>query len=138
MPATATKLAPAIVTAAELTELAAAEEKYAKAKKTLAAAEGDVKLRRMQLAEKVLGVKTEEEFKALDLAAVEKKIAKRLEAGDWKLGPKAPEFSFVNTSKGRYPAWQKLFAAELGESAAAKITNDMDYQYSYRVDVQVA
>ncbi len=137
MSTAATKTAPEVlvVTADELTSLAEAEKAYTKAKEKLSAAEGDVKRLRLQLAEKVLGIKTEDEWKMLDPKAVEKKMARRLEAGDWQLGRGAPQFSFVVSNKGRYPAWRKLFALELGESAAAKVTDETDYQYSYRVDV---
>jgi hypothetical protein len=46
-------------------------------------------------------------------------------------------FAFVQTSSGRYPAWAKLFAAELGETAANRIKAETDLQYSYCVEVAV-
>lgn len=127
----------AVVTKLELLELAEAEKAYANAKAKVTATENDVKLRRLQLAEKVLGIKTEDDLKMLDPKAVEKKLQRRLEAGDWTLGKGAPEFCFVQISKGRYPAWRQVYAAEHGESEATRITNETDYQYSYKIAVAV-
>lgn len=126
---------PAIITKLELSELADAEAQYVKAKGKLSSAEENVKLLRMRLAEKVLGVKTEDEFKQLSPADLVKKQIKRLAAGDWKPERGSPEFSFVNTSKGRYPAWRKLYVSEMGETEAARIQSETDYSYSYRVEV---
>jgi hypothetical protein len=134
MPSTATK-ATLVVTKDELLELADWERKYADAKKKAAAAEKEVKFRRLQLAEKVLGIKTEDELKALPPEKVEKIFARRLEAGDWKPERGAPEFAFKKTSQGSYPAWSKLFAAELGETAAARISTETPVVYSYSVEV---
>jgi hypothetical protein len=132
---TAVKLAPAIVTKDELTELADAERAHASAKKKAAAAERDVKIRRLGLAEKVLGIKTEDELKALSPQQLEKKIARRLEVGDWKPDPKAPEFSFVETRSARYPAWKEIFAQKFGQSEADRISDETPLSHSYRVEV---
>jgi hypothetical protein len=43
----------------------------------------------------------------------------------------------VQTSSGRYPAWAKLFASKLGETAANRIKAETDLQYSYCVEVAV-
>jgi hypothetical protein len=136
---TAVKLAKeiAVVTKDELLELADWERKHADAKRKAAAAEKEVKFRRLQLAEKVLGIKTEDELKALAPEKVQKLVAKRLEAGDWELGRGAPEFTFKKTSSGSYPAWAKLYAAQLGETAAARISTENPLQYSYSVEVAV-
>jgi hypothetical protein len=134
MPAAA-KLAPVVVTTDELTELAKLESDYAKAKKKVSDIEKDLKFQRIRLAEKVLGVKSEEELKKLSPAQVDKIFAKRLEAGDWRPERGAPEFSFVKTSQGRYPAWRALFVAELGETEAARIATETPEIYSYSVSV---
>jgi hypothetical protein len=134
MPATATK-ATLIVTKDELSELAEWERKYASAKDKLSDAEKELKFQRQRLAEKVLGVATADELKQLAPKQIEQRMQKRLEAGDWKPERGAPEFSFVLTNKGRYPAWSKLYAEELGETAAAGVTANTDYQHSYRVEV---
>jgi hypothetical protein len=135
MSSTAAKLETAVVTKDELTELANWERKHAKANKEKSAAEKQVKFLRLQLAEKVLGVKTEDEFKALTPEQVTKKLNKRLESGEWKAERGAPEFSFVNTSHGRYPAWAQLYASKLGETAAKLITAETPETYSYAVAV---
>ncbi len=132
---TATAKETAVVTKVELIEIADWERKFAKAKKDQSAAEKEVKFRRMRLAEKVLDVKTEEELKALTPDQVAKRIDKRLEAGDWKAERGAPEFSFVNTSHGRYPSWAQLYAAKLGETAVAQISAETPETYSYSVSV---
>jgi|SRR5579862_3375436 len=134
---TAAKLAPAIVTKNELLELADWERKYADAKKKVSVAEKELAFRRQALAEKVLGVATSEELKELSPEKILKLYAKRLEAGDWKLERGAPSFAFVQTSSGRYPAWSKLFAEELGETAAARVKAETATSYSYCVEVAV-
>lgn len=128
----------AIVTTQELAELATWEADYAKAKKKAAAAEKQLEFRRISLAEKVLGVKTADELKQLTPAQVERRFKQRLEAGDWKPARGAPEFSFRMTNSGRYPAWSKLYSAELGETAAAKVSAQTDLTYSYAVEVVAA
>lgn len=127
-----------IVTKAELLALAEAEKAHACAKKKASAAERDVKILRMGLAEKVLGIKTEDELKALSPQQVEKKIARRLEAGEWEPAPNAPEFSFVETRAGRYPAWAQIFKSKFGESEAERISNETPMTHSYQVDVSVS
>lgn len=125
----------ALVTKDELFELAEWERKCADAKKKSSAAEKELKFRRMALAEKVLGVKSEDELKALPPEKVQKLYAQRLTSGDWKPERGAPVFVFSKTHEGRYPAWQKLYIQEMGETAAARISAETDPTYSYRVEV---
>jgi hypothetical protein len=132
---TATAAEPLLVTKDELLEIATWERKYAKAKKAQAAAEKAVKCRRMALAEKVLGVKTEDELKALTPAQVEKRTIQRVEAGDWKLERGAPLFAFKKTHQGAYPSWLSLYIGEMGQTAAERISADTPLTYSYCVDV---
>jgi hypothetical protein len=126
-----------LVTKDELLELAEWERKFADAKKKASFAESEVKFRRLKLAEKVLGIKSEDDLKALSPEQVEKKLAKRLEAGEWRPTQNAPEFSFVKTNQGRYPSWSQLFIEEMGETAAARIRTETPLSYSYSVDVAV-
>lgn len=135
MPAAAAKLAPVVVTKDELTEIAEWERKFADAKKKQAAAEKEVKFRRMQLAEKVLGVKTEDELKALTPEQVRKRTINRLEAGDWKPERGAPIFAFKKTHQGSYPSWLNLYVGEHGQTAADKISAETPVTYSYAVEV---
>ena|ERR1700688_669231 len=135
MTSTAAKLEAAIVTKDELSELAEWERKYAKAKKEQAVAEKAVKFRRLCLAEKVLGVNTEDELKKLTPDQVQKRFAKRLEAGDWKPERGAPDFSFKKTHQGSYPSWSQLYIDEHGEPAAARIALETPVTYSYAVEV---
>ena len=137
MPASAAKLETAVVTKIELTELADWERKYADAKKKQAAAEKEVKFRRLALAEKVLGIKTEDELKGLSPEQLLKLFQKRWEREEWKAERGAPEFKFKNTSHGSYPAWRKLFTAELGMPAAARISAETPITYSYAVEVSL-
>jgi hypothetical protein len=134
MLATATKQT-VVVSSAELIEIGDWERKFAKAKKAAADAEKQVKFLRLQLAEKVLGVKTEDELKSLTPDQLLKKFTKRFEAGDWKPERGAPDFEFSKSSEGRYPAWAQLFASELGETAAARIKAETPVVYSYTVQV---
>ena len=135
MPTAAPAREVAIVTKDELSEIAKLESDYAKAKAKVSAIEKDIELARISLAEKTLGVKSKDELKKLTPAQVEKILTKRLEAGDWKPERGAPEFSFLETSHGSYPAWAKLFIAELGVTAAAEISAETPTTYSYRVQV---
>ncbi len=137
VPSTAAKLAKEvlIVTKDELLALAESERKYAEAKKKVSAIEKDLEFQRMQLAEKTLGVKSKDELKQLSPEEVQKLFTKRWERGDWKTSAGAPEFQFVKTSQGRYPAWRDLFIAELGETAAARISADTEITWSYAVSV---
>jgi hypothetical protein len=135
MPATAAKLDTSIVTKDELLELAEWERKFAKAKKEQSAAEKEVKFRRLALAEKVLGIKTEDDLKKLSPEQLLKLFQKRWEREEWKAERGAPDFQFKKTSQGSYPAWQKLFTAELGMTAAARISAETPTTYSYAVEV---
>lgn len=130
-----TAVQTAIVTKSELLELAEWERKFAEAKKKQATAEKEVKFRRLALAEKVLGVKTEDELKELSPLQVSNRYEKRLEAGDWKPERGAPTFNFSKTHEGRYPAWLQLFTEEMGETAAARIKAETPLTYSYAVEV---
>ena len=134
MPTAAAKQT-ALVTCDELLELADWEKKYADAKKKVTQAETELKFRRQQLAEKVLGVKSSDELKQLSPKEVEKLFAKRLTAGDWKPERGAPVFVFRKTSEGRYPAWSQLFTEKLGETLAAEIRSNTPPTYSYAVEV---
>jgi hypothetical protein len=133
--AAALKLEISVVTKAELLELADWELKCAKRKKEATEAEKEVKFRRIALAEKVLGIKSEDDLKELSPERLFKLLERRWEREEWKAGPGAPEFKFVKTSGGQYPSWQKLFVAELGMTAAARISTETPYSYSYKVEV---
>jgi len=135
MPATAAKLETSIVTKDELLELADSERKYAKANREKAAAEKDLKFRRLALAEKVLGIESEDELKRLSPEKVLKLYQRRWEREEWKAERGAPEFQFVKTNAGRYPAWREVFIGELGETAAARISAETPTTYSYAVEV---
>jgi hypothetical protein len=138
MSSPAAKLETVIVTKDELTELAAAEHKYADLAKKAADAERDVKMRRQQLAEKVLGIKSADELKELPPDKLLKLFEKRWERGDWKAERGAPEFSFVESSHGRYPSWMNLYIGELGETAAARVKAETPISWSYKVAVVTA
>jgi hypothetical protein len=137
MPAAAAKQT-ALVTKDELLELAKREQEYAKAKKKQSAAEKEVKFRRLALAEKVLGVKTEDELKALTPEQVHKRTIHRLEAGDWKPDRGAPIFAFKKTHQGAYPSWLNLYIAEKGQTAADRISAETPLSYSYCVEVSTS
>src|SRR6185437_12865228 len=98
-----------LVSKDELLELADREKKFTDAKKKVSELEAELKFRRQALAEKVLGVKSADELKALSPKEVEKLYARRLTARDWKPERSAPAFVFLKTSEGRYPAWKQLF-----------------------------
>ena len=125
----------AVVTKDELLELADWERKYADAKKRAGAAEKEVKFRRLSLAERVLGVKSEDELKELSPKTVEKRSAARLEAGDWKPERGAPSFTFIKSHQGSYPKWKEFYIEQFGETAAAKIATEAPIVYSYAVEV---
>ena len=126
-----------IVTAAELTELADWEKKYAERKRLASQAEKEVASRRIALAEKVLGVKSSDELKAMPPRKVDKLYADRREAGEWKAERNAPSFCFTKTHEGRYPSWLDLFTQEMGETAAARVKADTPMSYSYSVQVDL-
>jgi len=135
--AAAKAFAPDLVTKLELTELADWEKKHSERKKKVSEAEKELEFRRMQLAEKVLGVKSKDELKQLSPEKLQKRFTKRWENGEWATEKGAPEFKFSETSHGRYPSWQKLFVAELGMTAAARISAETPFSYSYSVTVEV-
>lgn len=126
-----------IVTKDELFELADWEKKYADAKKKATEAEKELKFRRLALAEKVLGIKTEDRLKELSPDQLVRLMTKRLTAGDWKPERSAPDFSFQLSNQGRYPSWSALYAEELGETAAARIKAETAVTYSYAVQVNL-
>lgn len=139
-PATAAKPAlekpsPALVTKEELEEIRAAEQAHTDAADKAKLAETKVKALRISLAEKVLGIRSSDELKALPPEKVQKLYAERHAAGLWKLQRGAPVFAFGKTSQGRYPEWKKLYLGELGESAANARIAETDPTYSYKVEV---
>lgn len=134
MPTAAAKQT-ALVTKDELLELAEWERKSADAKKKASAAEKELKFRRLALAEKVLGVKSEDDLKALTPAQVESRSTKRFDAGDWKTERSAPAFAFLKTNEGRYPSWSQLYIGQMGETAAARVRAETPVSYSYCVEV---
>lgn len=136
--ATAAKLEAALVTKDELLELAELERKHADAKKKVSAVEKDLEFRRQSLAEKVLGVKSKDELKRLSPEQVLKLYQRRWEREDWRAERGAPEFVFVKTSQGRYPAWREVFIGELGETAATRISAETPTTYSYAVEVSLS
>jgi len=125
----------ALVTKAELVELALWENKHAEAKKRASAAEKEVGFRRQALAEKVLGLKSSDDLKKLSPRQVDKIFVERRAAGDWKPERGAPVFSFVETSHRTSPAWKEIYVGEFGESAASKIINETPVTHSYAVEV---
>jgi hypothetical protein len=131
----ATALATQIITKQELVELRELEKSYSDASKKAAALEKDLKFRRLALAEKVLGVTTADELKVLSIEQVQKLYAKRQAAGLWELGWRAPVFAFELVKQGAYPPWKELFIAEMGETAANKISAETPVTYSYRIEV---
>jgi hypothetical protein len=130
-------LETAIVTKAELLELADAEKRFAKATKDQNEAKGEVERRRQAVAEKVFGIKTSDELKILAPKELLKLLGRRFESGKWQPEKSAPEFSFVQTHSGRYPAWKQVYIDAHSESEAAEIVEDTPYTYSYRVSVAV-
>lgn len=137
MPNTAVKEAQEIllITTVELTELAEWERKYTAAKKKVSEAEDVLKFRRLALAEKVLGIKTYDDLKALSPEQVAKRHARRLVAGDFRIERGAPVFTFQKTNAARYPAWARLYAEKLGETAAARVKDETPISFSYSVEV---
>jgi hypothetical protein len=130
-----TEKSVAVVTKNELMELADWERKHAAADKKAADAKRELVLRRIQLAEKVLGIKSGDELKTLSPEQVERKMARRLENGDWEMERNAPDFKFVKTNAGRYPAWAQIYASEKGIAAAERIKSETPLTYSYAVEV---
>lgn len=127
----------AVVTKDELLEIAEWERKYADAEKKAASAKKELSFRRLELAEKVLGVKSADDLKELTPEKVDRLMQKRLESGDWRPNANAPHFSFVKTNSGRYPSWSQLYIEELGETAAARVRAETPATYSYAVEVAV-
>lgn len=125
----------AVVTRTELIALRDAEKALSEAARVLTEAENVVKPLRLALAEKVLGVKTAQEFKTFCPEDVEKYMEKRIRSGACEIVRGAPRFKFVKTSAGRYPAWKAEFIAVNGEVAAERITAETPSIYSYRVEV---
>ena len=126
-----------IVTDVELRQLADLEKGYANAKKLQAAFERRTKAARLALAQKVLGVKTAEEFAALDPEKVDQLMAEREGMKLWKAEKKSPPFVFLKTWNGRQPSWRDEFIKVKSEVEADKITAETPMAYSYRVDVAV-
>lgn len=135
MPKTA--LETQIVTEAELLELAELEKHYAEAKKLQSACERKTKAARLSLACKVLGIKTADEFSALDPGKVEALMAERAGLKFWKAERKSPPFVFLKIWEGRNPSWRDEFIKLKSEAEAERLTAETPMAYSYRVDVAV-
>jgi hypothetical protein len=128
---------PAIITRVELRELQEWESKRAMAQRLLQDAEKQLYPRRLQLAQKVLGVEIEADYRAMDPIQLEKLMLTRLDKGLWKLGYGAKGFHFEKVAEGRYTPWKELFIAHRGELAAAKASADTPKLYSYKVEVKL-
>jgi hypothetical protein len=124
-----------IVSRAELLELAELEKSYAKACREQSDLERRTKAARLSLAQKVLGVESEEQFKRLDPEMLESLMAVREEKGFWRSERKAPPFVFLKTSEGRYPSWKVEFIGIKSEAEAEQIVSATPKSYSYKVDV---
>jgi hypothetical protein len=132
------KRAPAqIVTKDELAELCLLEASHADLSRRAADIERRVKAARLALAQKVLGVETDDQLKALDPATLERLMNVRGEKGMWKVQRGAAPFIFVKTSEGRYVQWKAEFVALKGEAEAEQKLADTPTRYSYKVDVAV-
>jgi len=127
--------ATATVTRKELLALAEAEKRYREASAESTAAEKLVKMLRLSLAEKVLGVDTSDQWKRMAPDAVAKIMESRERKGYWEAVRGAPKFRFEKTSEGCYPAWKAVFVAFQGEAAADRIAAETPTLYSYRVEV---
>jgi hypothetical protein len=130
-----TKIEVELVTRAELLELADLEKSYAEACKEVSDLERRTKAARLSLAQKVLGVESEEQFKKIDPEMLESLMAVREEKGFWQSERKAPPFIFLKTNEGRYPSWKQEFIKVESEAEAEKIVAETPKSYSYRVDV---
>jgi hypothetical protein len=126
----------AVVTKAELLELADWEKKNSEAKKAASDAERNVNARRLALAEKVLGL-TLDELKHLGPDDTQRLFLLRLNKHLWTVQRGAPMFTFEKYSEGRYPAWKSLFVAVAGEGRAAQVQIETQATYSYRVKVEL-
>jgi hypothetical protein len=133
---TSAKAEPLVVTRAELAELAEWEKKRVEATRALQDAEKQLYPRRLQLAQKVLGVEVEADYRAMDPEKLEKIALRRFKRGLWELGWGAKAFKFVKVWEGRTPAWKELFIAHAGELAAAKAQADTPKLYSYKIEVE--
>lgn len=124
-----------VITRAELRELAEWETKAAKAKRDLAEAEKQLYPRRLQLAQKVLGVEIEADYRAMDPQKIEKVMLSRFDKGLWRAATGAMEFSFVKTYEGRPTSWKDVALTHLGELEVARIAAATPKLFSYKVEV---
>lgn len=125
-----------VVTRKELIHLRDAENALAVASQAHTLAENAVKPLRIALAEKVLGTKTEAEYRAFDPDKIEAIVKSRMKRNLFEIVRGAPSFSFEKTASGRYVAWKQAFIAEMGETAAARRIADEPTTYSYRIHVE--
>lgn len=132
-----TALDTQIVTEAELLELAKLEKAHAEAAKLQSLCERKTKAARLSLASKVLGVKSNEEFAALDPEKVEALMAERADSKLWKAEKKAPPFIFLKTWEGRKVSWRDEFIKTQSEVVADKITAEAAKSYAYKIDVAI-
>jgi len=123
------------VTRKELIELRDAEETLTKASRAKSLAEHKVKPLRMALAEKVLGVKTEAEYRAWNPDEILRIINRRMDHEAFEVVRGCPSFVFEQTAAGRYVAWQSAYISEMGQAAADRLTAETPTLYSYRVHV---
>jgi hypothetical protein len=126
-----------VITRQELSEIADWEKKRAEAARALQDAEKQLYPRRLSLAQKVLGVELEDEYRAMDPEQIEKVALRRFNRGLWELGWGAKAFKFVKTWEGRSVHWKELFIAHAGELAAAKAQADTPKLFSYKVEVEI-
>lgn len=124
-----------VITRTELLCLREAEKKYREAVAAQTAAENIVKPLRLEFATKVLGITTSDELRAMSPEEVERLLQKRAKQCEFETVRGAPQFRFVKTSSGRYPAWKSLFISRLGEAVADSITAETPMLYSYIVQV---
>jgi endonuclease YncB( thermonuclease family) len=129
---------PAILKHREIKQACRAYKKYAKANKAKEAAEASKKTAAMAVFEKLLGVKSEDEVRAMSPEEMKSVARRRIRQGLVTLEPGTISLTdllekVIQKSKSeRRPSWKDCFIAVHGESKATEIQEATAETFSYR------
>jgi hypothetical protein len=135
-PAQALTALAAVVTLKDIKQACKAQTKAAAAGRVKDAADAKKKAANMKVFEALLGVKTEDEVRALSPADLKRIARQRIREGRVRIEGISPDVlleKIIQKSKSeRRPSWKDCFVHVHGESEATKIQEATAETFSYR------
>jgi hypothetical protein len=132
----ATQVVPRVITLANIKKACKAHKEYSAADRARKKKEEAKKAAAMAVFEALLGVKSEDEVRAMSPGEFKRVARRRIRAGLVELRGVDVDVlldQVIQKSKSeRRPSWKDCFVDVLGESAATQITNATPESFSYK------